>query len=269
VTDPRAQDVAETERLLATAADQGAAQLPMLSAAEIYAVCGTAQVLLEEEESRWWDEMADGERRKITAAAVDFLIDRRLLRRPDANDRHHHDLTAAQPGRLELPMAAPLALVVAARQYPAVVATGSRPDGVSRGLPRLYGLAEDGAPVRAFVMEVVTGKVHKLFGPLHELVLMSPASAGQALARWAQADLFGGRRGRPARRQDRDLSVLRNGPGIGLRSEKLTITPAGDGTIAVSRPGAVGQDQDAAAPMICGAESVAGMLTGMLIEGSS
>src|ERR1022692_4455742 len=80
MTDPRAGDVAEAERLFSQAEAEGAAPLPALSAAELWVLCGTDQVLAAESELRWWNSMSGPERAKLTAAMLDFLAYRKLLR---------------------------------------------------------------------------------------------------------------------------------------------------------------------------------------------
>ncbi len=260
-TDPRAADVEGVTQLLATAAAEGVAQLPMLSAAELYALCGPRQVLTEDEEVRRWAGMSEADRAKLIAAATGFLLDRELLRRPD----NSHDVSGPASDRggiptVDLPMAPPLALIIAARQYPAVVAAGTRPDGDTAGVPRLYGLREEGRPLRAVVVEMITGRAHNLFGPLHEFVLMSPARAGQALAAWAATPLRTGLRRQPPART---VSVYRHPPGRDLIGDQVDITTTRHGEMTVSRepagPGAL-------TPATSDQAGLAALLTGMLIE---
>jgi len=262
--DPRAADVAGVTQLLSTAAAEGAAKLPMLSAAELYTLCGTSQVLTEENEQQRWAAMTGPARAGLASAATDFLLDRGLLRRP-AQDASGAATTPTDPRATDgshpadLPMSPPLALIITARQYPAVVAAGTRrAGGGAAGAPRMYGLAEDGSPLRAVVVEMVTGRTHKLFGPLHEFVLMSPAAAGSALAAWARTPLRTGLRRQP---QDRTVSVYRNRPGHGLTCDRLTVTGTGDGSVTAVReqpgPGIPG-------PVTCGQAELTALVTGML-----
>ena len=264
-SDPRATDVRGVTELLAAAATEGVAKLPMLSAAELYALCGARQVLTEEDEQRRWAGMAETARAQLAAAAISFLLDRALLRRPEpgaggaAGAAGTADGPAATRGTemTDLPMAPPLALIIAARQCPAVVAAGTRPDGSTTGAPRMYGLGEDGRPLRAVVVEMVTGRAHKLFGPLHEFVLMSPAAAGKALAAWAATPLRTGLRRQP---QGRTVSVYRNQPGHGLTCDQVTVTATGHGSVTAAR----GPAGSGTPPVTCGQAELAALLTGML-----
>ena len=81
--DPRAADVAGVRELLHAAATDGAAMLPVMSAGELYTLCGTSQVLTEDGELRRWAQMTGAESAQVTAAATYLLIDRELLRLPD------------------------------------------------------------------------------------------------------------------------------------------------------------------------------------------
>jgi hypothetical protein len=262
-SDPRAADVRGVTELLATATAEGAAKLPMLSAAELYALCGTSQVLSEQDEQQRWAGMTEPAHAQLTAAATSFLLDRELLRRPDQDGTGAAgpaDGIPATPSTrvLDLPMAPPLALIITARQCPVVVAAGTRPDGSTAGTPRMYGLGEDGHPLRAVVVEMVTGRAHKLLGPLHEFVLMSPTAAGEALAAWAATPLRTGLRRQP---QDRKVSVYRNQPGVGLTCDRVTVTATGrDSVTAVREP--AGSDNPALVTR--GRAALAALLTGML-----
>ena len=262
-SDPRAADVQGVTALLATAAAEGAAKLPMLSAAELYALCGTNQVLTEQDEQQRWVDMTEAARAQLAAAATDFLLDRELLRRPDQDGvgtvSPVNGLTATHgPQVMDLPMAPPLALIITARQCPLVVAAGTRPDGGTAGAPRMYGLGEDGRPLRAVVVEMVTGRAHKLFGPLHEFVLMSPTMAGEAFAAWAATPLRGGLLRRP---QDRTVSVYRNQSGLGLTCGRLTLTATAPGIVTAVREPA---DSDPPVPETYAGAALAALLTGML-----
>lgn len=182
MVDPRAGDVAEAERLLAQAAHQGAAKLPALSAAELWVLCGDRQVLADEAEMRWWAAITEPDRGKLATAMMDFLADRGLLRRDEA--------APPAPGFGELapsamPMMPGLALIVAARQQPAVVAVAISADGSAEGAPRMFGLAEHGQPPRVVVAEYISEQVTEPFGRLHHFSLLSVRRAGHALATWA------------------------------------------------------------------------------------
>jgi hypothetical protein len=261
--DPRAADVQGVTQLLATAATEGAAKLPMLSAAELYALCGARQVLTEQDEQQRWAGLTEEDRAQLAAAATSFLLDRELLRQPDQDGNGTagpaDGPTAAHGTQvMDLPMAPPLALIITARQCPVVVAAGTRPNGSTAGAPRMYGLGEDAHPLRAVVVEMVTGRAHKLFGPLHEFVLMSPALAGQALATWAATP---GRTGRRRQPHDRTVSVYRNQPGPGLTCDRLTVTTTGPGNVTAVREPA---GSDTPVPVSYGRAALADLVTRML-----
>ena len=122
----------------------------------------------------------------------------------------------------------------------------------------MYGLGEDAHPLRAVVVEMVTGRAHKLFGPLHEFVLMSPALAGQALATWAATP---GRTGRRRQPHDRTVSVYRHQPGSGLSRDRLTVTATGPGNMTAVREPA---GSATPVPVTGGRAALAALLTGML-----
>jgi hypothetical protein len=266
--DPRAADVQGVTQLLATAAAEGAAKLPMLSAAELYALCGARQVLTEHDEQQRWAALTEEGRAQLAAAATSFLLDRELLRRLEQDSSAQDGNGAAGPADgliaahgtqvMDLPMAPPLALIITARQCPVVVAAGTRPDGSTTGTPRMYGLGENGRPLRAVVVEMVTGRAHKLLGPLHEFVLMSPAMAGQALAAWAATPPRAGLRRQP---HDRTVSVYRHQPGSGLSRDRLTVTATGPGNMTAVREPA---GSATPVPVTGGRAALAALLTGML-----
>ena len=272
--DPRAADVAGVRELLHAAATDGAVMLPVMSAGELYTVCGTSQVLTEDGELRRWAQMTGGDRTQVIAAATYMLMDRELLRLPDQDGTSAaaplaetvKALLAGPAGARppDLPMSPPLALIVAARQCPVMVAAGTRPDGVVMGSPRMYGLGEEGRPLRAVVVEMVTDQAHKLFGSLHEFVLMSPAAAGKALAAWAATPLRTRLRRQP---QARAISVYRNPPGPGLTCDRLTVTAAGPGRVTLARePAGPAAPLGPAglAPVTCGQAELTALLTGIL-----
>jgi hypothetical protein len=157
-------------------------------------------------------------------------------------------------------MAPELALILAARQCPSLVVTCERSDAVGRLLPRLYGLAEVGQPVRTLVFELVTSRVHRLFGPLHEFVLMSPDSAGEFLVRWTEMspkDRFW------RKEQLRVVSMIRHRPAENLTTDKVAIMPAENGAIRLTRT----SDEQPGEPMVLDRDSVTRMLTSMLSAG--
>jgi len=180
LTDPRAGDVAVAERLLEQATGDGIAKLPVLSAAELWVLCGGQQVLADDAEVQWWTTKSEVDQEKYATAMVDFLIHRQLIRRPD------------DPGSTKLPMTAGLAMIVAARQMPAVVVVCTKADGGADQAPRMYGLAETGRSPRALVSEVVFPSKQEAFGPMHHFSLVSPERAGKILALWAAAQAKAG-----------------------------------------------------------------------------
>src|SRR5438105_14808102 len=108
--DPRAADVAEARRLIETAAVDGAAPLPVLSAAELWVLCGDHQALLEQVEGHWWAGLEEPARAELVAAVLDLLVFRGLLRTPEDGE--------TSSGDVDYQMVPALATVVAARQRP-------------------------------------------------------------------------------------------------------------------------------------------------------
>ncbi len=210
MTDPRAGDVAQAERLLAVAADDGVAKLPVLSAAELWVLCGDRQVLADEAEQRWWNSMTDADREKYSVKMVSFLLERKLIRQPE-------------PGSAELPMTPELGLVVAARQFPAVVAVCTLASGSADKSPRLYGLADGNQPPRVLVGEVTFPASQPAFGPMHHFSLLSPDRAGLVLADWAVAQTRGGLLTRKSRGGPRTVDLYRNRPGDQLTRDRVTV----------------------------------------------
>jgi hypothetical protein len=235
VADPRAGDVAEAEQLFSKAEAEGVAPLPTLSAAELWVLCGTDQVLALESELRWWTGLAAPERARLTAAMLDLLAYRKLLR-PAGGEQPD----GGPAGRV--PTVAALAMIVAARQHPAVVAVSTGADGAAERTPRMHGLAEDGQPLRAVVGEYVCRTVTKPvpLGPLHKFSLMSPRHAGYSLAVWAAADASRPTRWkRPRREAAQVVDVYQHREGEALTRDRVAIA-AGDGCHMVTRqrPGA-------------------------------
>lgn len=69
MADPRAGDVAEAEQLLARTAE-GAVALPWLTAAELWVLCGTDQVLADEQEARWWNGLGTQRQQNLATAGL-------------------------------------------------------------------------------------------------------------------------------------------------------------------------------------------------------
>jgi hypothetical protein len=261
MTDPRAGDVAEAERLFSKAGAEGAAPLPTLTAAELWVLCGTDQVLAAESELRWWNSMSGPQRATLAAAMLDLLAYRKLLRpaggeQPDGRPEE----------RARVPMVAALATIVAARQHPSVVAVSTGADGSAERTPRMHGLAEDGQPLRAVVAEYVSRTLTKPvpLGPVHQFSLMSPRHAGYALAVWAAADASRPTRWkRPHRGMTQVVDVYQHREGETLTRDWVTIA-AGDGCPLVTRqrPGASPEP-----PAPCDQAGLASLLAGMLTRG--
>jgi hypothetical protein len=236
VADPRAGDVAQAERLLAQAAYQGAAKLPALSAAELWVLCGDRQVLADDAEARWWAAMPEPERDSLAAAIVDLLADRGLLYR----ERNTGSRAADQPPDVDsprlttMPMAPELALIVAARQQPAVVAVALTAAGSAEGAPRMFGLAGSDQPPRVVVAEYISEKVTGPFGRLHHFSLLSVKRGGHALATWATEQNRGllARRGKDKRRI---VDIYRSQSAAPISRDRVIIGQGSYGSYEVSR----------------------------------
>jgi hypothetical protein len=261
VADPRTGDVAEAERLLAQAEHEGAARLPALSAAELWVLCGDRQVLADEAESRWWAAMPEPDREKLAAAMLDFLAERGLLR-GGVQSRTNGAAGDDPQDSPVMPMTPELALIVAARQQPAVVAVAITADGSAEGAPRMFGLAERDEPPRVIVAEYISDSETKPFGRLHHFSLLSAQRAGHALATWA-TEAGGGRLlGRRGKDKRRIVDVYRGQFGAAVTRDRLIIGPAGGGhEVSRQRPDTtpdppVAQDRDQLASQL------SAMLTG-------
>jgi hypothetical protein len=250
LTDPRAGDVAVAERLLEQASGDGIAKLPVLSAAELWVLCGDQQVLADEAEARWWTALPAADREKYGTAMVDLLIHRQLVRRPD------------DPGSTRLPMTAELAMIVAARQLPAVVVVCAKPDGATDQAPRMYGLAETGQSPRAVVSEVVFPPKEEAFGPMHHFSLVSPARAGKILATWAAAQDKTGFLSRKPKASHRVIDVFHHRTGEDLTRTRLEVDTAG-ASVELTRQRAGGEPES---PERLTADELASRVTGLLLE---
>jgi hypothetical protein len=243
LADPRAGDVAQAQRLLDQAAADGIAKLPVLSAAELWVLCGDQQVLADEAELAWWTSKTDAEREKYGTAMVDFLVHRQLIRTADGQDP------------ASLPMTAELAMIVAARQRPAVVAVGTLADGLADQAPRMYGLAEGDQPPRVLVSEVIFPARQPAFGPMHHFSLVSPERAGRILATWAAS---------PPGIAGRIIDVYQHRPGAELSRDRI-VASALDGTLVVIRER---PDRAPEPPQPMGTGELASLVTAMLVETS-
>lgn len=263
-TDLQAGDADEAQRLLTQADTGGVAPLPPLTAAELWVLCGTAQVLADEAEFGWWSRKTEDQRRAMAASIPDLLRERSLVRPTDAT------WEAVVPARL--PMTPALAMIVAARQGPSVVAVGIRADGSSNGTPRMFGLAYDGQPLRAVVGEYIADPMAKpygaVLGPEHKFSLLSPGRAGHVLAVWAATSgrrlgvrgrVSGSRSGRT-----RVISVFRHQDGQMQTCERVSVAGA-------SEPFDVSRERTGAEPQLatpCTRDELARLLTQILTAGS-
>jgi hypothetical protein len=256
VTDPQPGAVAAAEQLLAQADRDGVAPLPPLTAAELWVLCGTDQVLADEAELRWWNRKTDEQRRAMATSIPDLLNERNLL--ADGNGE-------ASGGPARLPMTAGLAMIVSARQRPSVVAVGTRADGSVNGTPRMFGLAWDGQTMRAVVGEYIGQAMSKPYGPVlgpeHKFSLLSVARTGHVLAVWASTSgTQMGIRGRLSRAQGgktRVIDVFRYQAGQLLSRERVSVAGA-------SEPFGVSRQRTGAAPepaVGCTRDELAGLLT--------
>jgi len=242
----------EARRLIESAAADGAAALPALSAAELRVLCGDHQALAEQVEQLWWATLEEPARRELTGAVLDFLVFRGLLRAPQDDETSN----GPSEGRaVAYPVVPALAIVVAARQRPTVLAVGTGPDGSTMGTPRMYGLGDQERPLRAVVAEQVTAEVREPFGPLHRFVLLSPERAASALASWSAASPEADADGR-----SREVAVYRHREGEELTRDVVTVA-ASPGGLAVTRrrPGA-----EAGAPVQCDQPELARLIAGIL-----
>lgn len=263
--DPRAGDVADAERLLAEADTLGVARLPELSTAELWVLCGVDQVLATEPEARWWASLAEPDRETLTAAVLEFLTGRGLLR-PAGEWAPAGQPEPAATGRTGLPgrpgrllVSAALGMIVAARQIPEVVVIATEADGSAAGAPRMFGVGQAGALPRAVVGEHVSGKVIRPFGPVHDFSLLSPDRAGHVLALWATR-AGGGERA--AGGQPRIVDVYAYTGGELAGRDRVTVSGSDDGHLVTrQRPGA---GADPGPSFACDLTDLAGMLTGML-----
>lgn len=260
--DPRAGDVADAERLLAEAEASGVARLPALSMAELWVLCGVDQVIATEPEARWWAALAEPDRDKLTAAVLEFLTHRGLLRPAgEAEVSAAGPSAAGQSGRLLV--SAALGMIVAARQNPEVVVIASEPDGTVAGAPRMFGVGQAGALPRAVVGEHASGKVVTPFGPVHDFSLLSPGRAGHVLALWATRAGNGDRPGaRAAGGQPRTVDVYAYAGGEVASRDWATVSSSGGGHVVTREK--LGADADLGPPFACDLAGLAGILTGML-----
>jgi hypothetical protein len=287
VTDPRAGDVAETERLLTEAAEQGTVRLPTLSRAELWALCGARQVLIDDAEARWWHAITEPDREKLATMVFDLLVDRGLLRRPEpssalAGPAGHNmsgpnspdsdwsgpalpDPDWADPGRTRLPMTPPLSLVIAARQAPAAVAIATAEDGSAEGAPRMYGLGVAGQPPRAVVAEIISDKPNEPFGRLHHFALLSVGRGGHALATWATQGPGGRLAGWRGRRAARTLDIYRYSADERLSRDHVVVSPGSAGAHEVTRQSLGAEPAPAT---LCDTEQLAAVLTELLASAS-
>lgn len=210
----------------------------MLSGAELWALCGTSQVLADEQELRWCNSKTEARQRALTKSILVLLTTRNLVLTGSPDGAPD---SASGPLASRVLLAPALALVVAARRQPAVAVIGVGPDGSARNTPRMFGLAGDSEPVRAVVFEHISAKPLRSpvpVGPAHRFSLLSPAKEGHVLASWAAST---GKNGGLLRRTPRPRlgNVVRWRPAGQLTIDRLAV--AGDGEpflLTYLRPGA-------------------------------
>jgi hypothetical protein len=256
--------VAEAERLLAQAGYDQAVPLPMLSAAELWGLCGAEQVLADERELAWWNGTTEAQRQARTDSILGLLRIRHLVLATAPGDE------AGQPtGPLarRVPLTPPLALVAAARRQPVVAAIGTLADGSAVGTPRMFGLAAAGRPVAAVVGEYIApapeGSASRL-GPHHHFSLLSPGKAGHVLAIWAGTDTGGAGKQSTRRRaqQPRTVEVIRWRSGGPVSLDRLAVAGAREPFgVTRQRPGANPEP-----PVPADLAELARVLTRMLTE---
>ncbi|MFE2373934.1 hypothetical protein [Streptomyces sp. NPDC059398] len=217
--DPRQADVEASQALLDQVEQDGAVQLPALSAAELY-VLGAMQATLVDEDARsWWSDMLDAERIGLSAMALKFLVHRGLLDEPESG--------AAGPiaENVDLPVRPLLAMILAGRGRPAfVVLRREGPMGEPERM-RLYGIADEGRGLRAVLAEVATGNHVSRFGPAYEYALISPEEAVSSLLRWvgrAPARKLG-------RRLPRVIDVYQPDKGSGPARDRIAVRVGSSG----------------------------------------
>jgi hypothetical protein len=250
LTDPRAGDVAVAERLLDQAAGDGIAKLPVLSAAELWVLCGDQQVLADEAEAQWWTAMPEADREKYATAMADFMVHRQLIRLPD------------EPDSTEMPMTAELAMIVAARQRPAVVVACTKAEGSENQAPRMYGLAPTGESPRAVILEVVFPPKDDAFGPMHHFSLVGAERAGTILAAWAAAQAKTGFLSRKPKASHGVIDVYHRRSGEDLARTRLEVDAAG-ATVELTREPAGDEPEP---PVRLTIDELASRLTGLLLE---
>jgi hypothetical protein len=230
------------------------ARLPVLSAAELWVLCGDHQVLADEAERIWWNKHTEPERERLAAAITDLLA--------------HRDLLGDDPGTGIRPMVPELAMILAARQRPAVVALGVRSDGGTHDAPRVFGLAEHGQPPRAAVFEVISAnksaEFGPRFGPLHHFSLVSVDRAAWTLARWSTEvgsgrRLLSGLRGEPSR----TIDLYRPGGREEFGPDRLIVEAGRGGRYPVSRQRPGGRPEPIGE---CGPDELTSRVTQMLTE---
>jgi hypothetical protein len=246
------------------------APLPALTAAELWVLCGTDQVLADEAERQWWSRKTEEQRRAMATSIADLLGERKLIRNTDPSQG------ADVPALLQ--MAPRLAMIIAARQRPSVVALGIRADGSVNGTPRMFGLAQDGQPLRAVIGEYIGQPMPKpvgpVLGPEHKFSLLSGARAGHVLAVWASTSgTRMGVRGRISRAQGgktRVINVFRHQADRLLSPERVCVAGASE-PFCVSRQRTGGEPEPAIEPdpaIPCTRDELARLLTQILTAAS-
>jgi hypothetical protein len=159
-------------------------------------------------------------------------------------------------------------MILAARQRPAVVALGVRPDGGTHDAPRVFGLSEHGQPPEVAVFETISAnpgaEPGSRFGPLHHFSLLSVDRAARVLARWSTEAstgrrLLSGLRGEPTR----TIDLYRPGSGADLGPDRLIVEAGRGGRHPVSRQRPGGRPEPIGE---CGPDELTSRVTQMLAE---
>ena len=155
-----------------------------------------------------------------------------------------------------------LAMIVAARQRPAVVVVCTTADGQADQAPRMYGLAQAGQSPRAVLSEVIFPPKEEAFGPMHHFSLLSPQRAGKILATWATAQEKTGFLSRKPKASHRVIDVYHHRTGEDLTRDRLEVDAAG-ATLELTRQRAGGAPEPALRLTV---DELEGLVTKLLLE---
>jgi hypothetical protein len=149
-SDSRQADVDEAERLLAEAESTGDVALPSLLAIDLITVGGVGAPIVDPDMWTAWSELDPEARATATVGSITSLGLRGLL-----DVAASTGAAADEDGRVDMPMRAPLALILGARAKPTAIAVRC-PDAAGGDPVRVYGFGDTERPLRACVVETVT-----------------------------------------------------------------------------------------------------------------